>query len=201
MARPVDPQRAAARREAIVSAAARLFAEHGFESTTAAQIARAAGISPGSVFYYFDGKRALFRAVFEQDLTQVRELMERACAEPDPMSALLTVVDHLAADAMDPAASGLLVELIRQVGQDEALAAAVAENTAAVTDGLTRLITRAVADGLVDPALRPDEAARWIQTIVDGVYLSADPQHDPRPMLRLIVTRFLTPPSEKENNA
>lgn len=200
MARPVDPQRSAARREAIVLAAAQLFAQHGFESTTAAQVAKAAGMSPGSVFYYFEDKRAVFRAIFERDLPQSRLLIDRALAEPEPLAALLAVVDELAAETMDPLAAGLMVELLRQVGHDEALAATILENTAIITDGMAELIRRAVNDGLIDPALEPYEAAQWIQTIVDGAFLSADPGRDPRPMLRRIVSRFLAPPNEKENN-
>lgn len=181
-------------------AAAPLFAQHGFEATTAGQIAKAAGVSSGSVFYYFEDKRAVFRAVFERDLPQSRALIERALAEPDPFAALLVIVDTIAAEAMDPIAFGLMIELLRQIGRDEELVSVVTDNDALIVDGLAELIRRATDTGHVDPALDPAEAARWIQTMIDGSFLSADPSRDPRPMLRRAVSRFLAPPAIEETD-
>jgi len=196
MARTVDPDRTAARREAITVAAGKLFAEQGFEGTTAAQIARDAGLSSGSVFYYFADKRAVFRSIFERDIPVSTALVERTSTEPDPMAAVLTMVDELAEDALLPYASGILVELLRQVDKDPELAEVVVTNAAIVHGGLTALIERGIQTGAIDTELAPDEAAAWIQTIVDSAYLNANPARDPRPMLRRIVSRFLAPTGE-----
>jgi AcrR family transcriptional regulator len=51
------------RREVIVSAAAEVFAERGFSGTSNREIARVAGISPGLIYWYFEDKNDLFRAV------------------------------------------------------------------------------------------------------------------------------------------
>lgn len=193
MARTVDPQRSEQRRTAITLAAARLFAQQGFESTTAAQIASAAGISSGSVFYYFADKRAVLRSVFERDIPGSRELVRRCADDPDPMSAILTMVDEIAAEALDPLASRILVELLRQVDKDPELERIVAENATIVLDGFTAFIERGIDAGSIDTGLDPREAAGWIQNIIDGAFLSADPERDPRPMLRRIVSRFLAP--------
>lgn len=40
------------------------------------------------------------------------------------------------------------------------------------------LVARGIADGTVDATLDPRDAA-WIQTVVDAVYLNADPARDP----------------------
>jgi len=81
-------------------------------------IANAAGISSGSVFYYFPDKRAVFRAVFERDLPLSRELVARYAPAGDVMAAILDLAGELAADARDPGAFGLVVELLRQVDHD-----------------------------------------------------------------------------------
>ncbi len=57
MSRRDDNRRA--RREALVDAAARLFAEGGYEGTTVDQIAEAAGLSRRTCFRYFAGKEDL----------------------------------------------------------------------------------------------------------------------------------------------
>ncbi|WP_199433322.1 TetR/AcrR family transcriptional regulator [Qaidamihabitans albus] len=196
MARTVDAEQAARRREAITLAAARLFATQGFEQTTVADIARSVDLSAGSVFYYFPDKRAVFRAVFERDLPLSRELVARFADAERPVAAVLEFVAELAADARDPSASGLLVELLRQAGRDPELVAVVTRNARIVREGLAGLIARGIADGAVDAALDPDEAAAWIQTIVDAVYLNADPARDPAPALRRTVERYLRPRPE-----
>ena len=54
------------RRRGIALAAARVFAEKGFSSTTNRDIATAAGISPGLIYWYFENKEDLFAAAFEE---------------------------------------------------------------------------------------------------------------------------------------
>ena len=68
-----------------------------------------------------------------------------------------------------------------------------------VRDGLAGLIARGIADGTVDPALVPQQAAAWIQTLVDGVYLNAEPERDQLPDLRRTVARYLAPAPPQQN--
>ncbi len=191
MARTVNHLQQQMRRYAVTDAAAALFARQGFAETSTAQIAKAAGISTGSLFYYFPDKPAIFRAIFEQDIHASRELFETHEQSDDPAAAILDVVATLAGPARDELAPGLLVELIRRVGSDPQLGEIVAANDAIVQDGLAALVRRAAAVGQVDTGLDPDAAAMWIRTIVDGVYLNAADMGDPLPMLRLIISRYL----------
>ncbi|MBH0162181.1 TetR/AcrR family transcriptional regulator [Fictibacillus sp. 26RED30] len=64
------------KREKILEQAILLFAEQGYESTTIAKVAKAAGVSFGSVFTYFENKDQLFfHAVTEPLEKQYREAM------------------------------------------------------------------------------------------------------------------------------
>src|SRR5680860_1476750 len=101
MARTIDHQRHQERREAISLAAAELFAHKGFATTTTAEIAKAAGISTGSLFYYFPDKRAIFRAIFERDIDATRELFETHTHTDAPLASIFDVVTALAAPARD----------------------------------------------------------------------------------------------------
>src|SRR3989442_12160775 len=53
------------RREQIIDAAMRVFAEKGFGKATNKDIAREAGITPGLIYYYFESKEALLKAIIE----------------------------------------------------------------------------------------------------------------------------------------
>jgi AcrR family transcriptional regulator len=56
--------RRAAKREAIIAAAIRQFAEHGYEGTRVEAIAAEVGIAKGSVFAHFESKAGLFVAAY-----------------------------------------------------------------------------------------------------------------------------------------
>ena len=60
---PALSTRRAGRERDIVSSAKRLFAEKGFEATAVSDIAREVGIVEGTIYTYFDSKRALLHRV------------------------------------------------------------------------------------------------------------------------------------------
>lgn len=192
MARRADQERIAQKREQIAAQAGRLFAAQGYERTSVAEIATAVGISPASVFYYFNDKAALFRAVFERDLPAAEALIARHADAEEPVSAILDVLGELAKDAIDPGASGMLVELLRRAEHDPDLIAVVGRTSEVVRDGLAVLIERGIDDGDIDPALDPIQTATWLQTIVDATYLNARPGYSPLPELRRTALFYLT---------
>ncbi|GLZ29426.1 hypothetical protein Lesp02_16160 [Lentzea sp. NBRC 105346] len=190
--RTVDPVRHSAKRRHIIDTAAGCFAVKGFERTTVAEICTAAGISTGSLFHYFPSKKAIFRAIFEQDGLDNARVLSSASG----WAGVLSVIDHLVAPLADRAVAGLVVELVAQAGRDPSLAALVVQNELALRDGLATLLSSCD----IDPSVPPVTAASWIQGLVDGLYsrTSLDPSFDPAeqvPVLKQIVTRFLRPTS------
>ena len=79
MPRIVDKEE---RHRALVSAALRVFAEHGYHRATMQTVADAAGVSKGSLYDYFDSKEQLLLATAETLLTVLLEesmvLLERS---------------------------------------------------------------------------------------------------------------------------
>jgi AcrR family transcriptional regulator len=69
-----------ARREAILAAAKEVFAAKGFHATTVGDVARAAGIAYGSVYWYFDSKDALFHALMDHQERALRAHIDREVA-------------------------------------------------------------------------------------------------------------------------
>lgn len=62
------------KRAKVLREATRLFSWNGYDSTTVAEIAKAAEISFGSVFTYFSSKETLFRMCVLEPLPRVRKL-------------------------------------------------------------------------------------------------------------------------------
>ncbi|ASR37225.1 TetR family transcriptional regulator [Prauserella marina] len=198
MPRRADPQRIARKKDEIAVAAGRLFATNGFERTSVAQVAAAAGTSTASVFYYFSDKAALFRAVFERDLPTAEALVGRYADAEAPVPAILDMLSQLAEDAADPAASGMLVELLRRVDHDPELLAVVMRTAEVIREGLATLIARGIADGDIDAELEPAGTATWLQAVVDATYLNASPGHSPLPELRRTALGYLAPRWKEE---
>lgn len=59
-------QYSSATKRALVEAAAELFTEHGYASTSLDAIVAEARVTKGALYHHFTGKQALFEAVFEQ---------------------------------------------------------------------------------------------------------------------------------------
>ena len=76
-------------RSALIEAARPLFAERGFAAVATEEIVAAARVTRGALYYHFEDKRDLFRAVFlaleDRVMGKVAAL---AASAPDPWSAL-----------------------------------------------------------------------------------------------------------------
>ncbi len=70
------------RRHEIIEAAKSTFSAKGFHATTVADVARAAHLSYGSVYWYFDSKDALFHALMETEARALRSSIQEALAAP-----------------------------------------------------------------------------------------------------------------------
>lgn len=89
-------------RAALVAAGRRLFAAHGYDAVAAEQIVEEAGVTRGALYHHFDGKSALFEAVF---LEIEGELMDKFPLEEfaggDPMAALRNGVSRFLALSLE----------------------------------------------------------------------------------------------------
>ena len=65
------------RKERILLAAERVFAEKGYKGTTVREVARQAGIVNSLIFYYFKNKAVLYEAVFQHTFSQLEVLIQQ----------------------------------------------------------------------------------------------------------------------------
>lgn len=66
MKESVQDQHITARRNQILEAATKVFAEKGFHPTTIKDVAREAGIADGTIYNYFENKTALLLGIFDR---------------------------------------------------------------------------------------------------------------------------------------
>ena len=69
-----------ARRQAILEAAITVFAQHGFDAATTDDIARAAGLSKGGLYWHFKSKDDILAAILMQLFDQELGVLQRLVA-------------------------------------------------------------------------------------------------------------------------
>jgi TetR/AcrR family fatty acid metabolism transcriptional regulator len=96
---PPQPARAAAgdKREAIMRAATKVFAQSGYFNSKVADVAREAGVADGTVYLYFKSKEEILRSIFERNTSDaVREGREELARIADPREKLRRIArQHL----------------------------------------------------------------------------------------------------------
>jgi AcrR family transcriptional regulator len=94
--RPRDDQRHEARHEEILSAAARLFAKHGYAGLDLEVLAEELGIGKGTIYRHFSTKSDLFLAAVDHGMKRLDAVIEAAKPECDPLDgAELAVAAYL----------------------------------------------------------------------------------------------------------
>ena len=82
------------RPQEILAAALAVFVEQGFSATKVAEVARRAGVQPGTIYVYFENKEALFKAVIHAAMSPVlsysNEFLDNYTGTPEKLLYELT---------------------------------------------------------------------------------------------------------------
>jgi AcrR family transcriptional regulator len=94
------------KRERLVEAARGLFHHHGVERTSLADIAAAADVPLGNVYYYFKAKDDLVRAVIDTHANQMREALATFDRHRSPRARLIAFTREVASSSETVARHG-----------------------------------------------------------------------------------------------
>ncbi|OQO94119.1 TetR family transcriptional regulator [Saccharomonospora piscinae] len=85
-----DDRRGVQRR--LLSAATRLFAEHGFDRTSVSRIVEAAGVTKGAMYHYFRSKDDLLHEIYARVLREQTRRLDELAASEEPVAARLRAI-------------------------------------------------------------------------------------------------------------
>jgi AcrR family transcriptional regulator len=160
---PVKPRplRADARRnrERILAAATAAFAADGL-SVPLDEIARQAGVGPGTLYRHFPAKEALWEAVLHDRLQRLADEAEMLNHAPDPGEALLGFIDRLVAEA---APKRDLADALASAGTD--VSATLAATAARLREALGALLAAAQRRG----SIRGDIGLAELMAVLSGI--------------------------------
>lgn len=174
--------RSAAVKDAIRSAAGRLFAERGFQATGVRDIAREAGADPALVIRHFGSKEGLFletmaipgswSALLAGPLEGMGERLVAAVLSARDSGGLRTYAALIRASDRPEVAERLRDSIVRTFVEPVAHrlpppdAALRARMLAALLDGLLTAI--AIREDPLLLAMPPERLARWYGAVIDG---------------------------------
>jgi AcrR family transcriptional regulator len=166
--------RADARHRQILEAALACFAQRGFHKTTMQDVVEQSGLSAGSIYCHFAGKRDIIVAVVEERHRRERALLQRAFDK----ESFAAAVDQLAADFVaalrapeERAWRRLTVQLWAESLHDRRLAVAVRDGVDRPKTMLARMVQRAKARGELPRTLDADAMARLLIAFFQGMVL------------------------------
>ena len=136
---------AAARKGAILSAAATVFANRGFEGSSTRVLAQEAGVNIGTLAYHFGDKEGLYVAVIDRLYGQLIEMPLPAFHDQTPEKRVRTIVSHVFQFAL--ANRDIIRVLLRHVMEHGRLPEAVRQRWALPTLNRLRDVEAALGIG------------------------------------------------------
>jgi AcrR family transcriptional regulator len=160
----VSEQHREARRDQIVDAALRCFAQKGFHRTSMADVIAESGMSAGAIYLHFDGKQQIALAVAHRILgNRMSEFAERLRVEgelPPPSAMLRLMMTGLTSEVRDPR---LLVQLWGEAVTDPEVSLMVGPIFVEVRKVMEPYLSRWGAERR---GMTPDAAAAWAEDMV-----------------------------------
>jgi AcrR family transcriptional regulator len=162
----------AARREAILQAAAAVFAEHGFAAATTDAIARAAGVSKGGLYWHFTSKDAMLAALLETIFDVEMALLQEALgASGSAAERVRQLVQRATAAALQlPQAQAIALEFYALAARDAEVRAFLQRYYGRYHTLLAELLRQGFASGELRHGT-PEAAATALITQLEGLVL------------------------------
>ncbi|MGD0833361.1 MAG: TetR/AcrR family transcriptional regulator [Candidatus Dormibacteria bacterium] len=170
MARTVNPEARAVRREAFVDTALRLIQAKGYEQMSVQDVLDDLEASRGAFYHYFDGKIALLEAAVDRIVDAAMEAVMPVVADPElpalrKLERLFSGIAGWKSERME-----LMLALLRVwYSDDNAIVRDKVRRSmvARLVPPLTEIIRQGVADGEFTASC-PEDAARAVVSLLDG---------------------------------
>jgi len=191
---------ALATRSRILDAAERVFSRRGVSRTSLDDIARAAGVTRGAIYWHFKDKADLFGAMLGRVALPMEEMLQRTseAAGDDPLAHVrgrsVAVLRKVAGDARARRVFDVVAHKCEYVDEMAAVRRRINGMRANCLAQLESGFRNAIRRGLLPASVEPRSAAVGLHALVDGLITNwlVDPKYfaDARAAER-IVDRYL----------
>jgi TetR/AcrR family acrAB operon transcriptional repressor len=186
-------------RECLLDAAERVFCSRGVSRTALAEVAEAAAMTRGAIYWHFKNKKDVFHALHERATHPVYQRFEEEAmlAAADPIGQLRDSVSFCLADLTENERSQRMLEILlykcEYVEEMSEVLDELEKNKAWFTERVKAQIERGRQLGLVDQDLSPDMATVGLHSFITGLmreWLRKPESFDLRKAAPDLVARF-----------
>lgn len=169
----VTQQHLDARREAILTAAARLFARKGVSGATMQEIANEADLSAGAIYRYYSNKEELLRAVYDDAKKRNQQFFEGAAQQAaTPLEALVDVGRQVWLEQDDRDALICEMQMALTAARDpEDFGLDLKETRTNVRKMIEDLLRQAQETGQIGPDVNVSHLAVLLQACTSGIQM------------------------------
>jgi len=181
-----DIQRA--RSEHILDAAEVCFARTGFHRTTVHDICREAGVSPGALYVYFDGKEALIAGMCERDRAEFAERFAALASATDFLEALKALGEQYFLEA--PVESDRkCIDIGLEATRNPRVREIFQRVDRFIAESFEKLFQRLKDEGRIAPAFDIPTVAKAFIVVSDGMFWrrAVDPTFDPKAVMPAVL--------------
>jgi TetR/AcrR family acrAB operon transcriptional repressor len=174
-------------RNRILDTAEKVFVEKGVSNTSLAQLAEAAGVTRGAIYWHFKNKADLFDAMMSRVVLPMEEMAARAGDDnlADPMAHVracaLNVLEHLTTDAQCQRVFEICCHKVEYVDEMMQVRQRHIEARNNCLKHMERGLRNAATKGLLATSINPRVAAVGLHALVDGLIVNwvLDPAYLP----------------------
>lgn len=168
---------ALATRNLLLDAAEQVFHRNGVSHTTLADIAKAAGVTRGAIYWHFKNKVDLFQAMMDRVLLPMEQGQNSSPSESDdPLGAVrqcaLAVLQSVSSDAQSQRVFDIVCHKVEYIDEMSALRERHIECRADFLKQLERGFRQAAKQGLIVTSVPPRHAAVGLHALVDGLIMN-----------------------------
>lgn len=168
-------EEASATRSLILDSAERVFEEHGVSGASLQQIAQAAGLTRGAIYWHFEDKAALFHAMMERIHLPLKESL-RGLREAEPgeplkhiRAMLVSALRQVAGNAQTRRVFGIAAHKVEYAGELGLLRERHISGRDACVADIERDLRQARRYGQVGKRIPTRAAALGLHALVDGL--------------------------------
>ena len=156
------------RREQLIEVATKLFAKTGYDATTTADIARAAGVTEPILYRHFESKQELFVAIVRDvSATTVQAWNDQITGVNDPAEKLRRVAQALPDHIKRLGDSYHVLHGALSTSTDKKVLAVMKEHYRQIEDFFARIVAEGQKSGIFNKSITP-QAAAW-QFCMSGI--------------------------------
>ena len=174
-------------RSRILDTAEQVFLQKGVSHTTLDDLAAAAGVTRGAIYWHFRNKADLFNAMLQRVTLPMEEMAARAGDSDvdDPLGSVracaLNVLERLTSDQQCQRVFEICCHKVEYVDEMLQVRARHIESRTACLAHIERALRNAAKKGLLAPSVNPRMAAIGLHALVDGLIVNwvLDPNYLP----------------------